>query len=68
MEEALTAKPGNKEPALHLLSGQTVGSSFVGMVHFLQTEKSDSTQSETAKSAEAQTTVKWGNFLSYAKG
>jgi hypothetical protein len=67
MEQALATTAADKDK-LHLLSGQTMGSSFVGMVHIIQTEKSSSTQSENARSAEAQATARWGGFLTYAQG
>ena len=67
MQQALSTTAADKNK-LHLLSGQTMGSSFVGMVHIIQSEKSSSTQSENARSAEAQTTARWGGFLSYAQG
>mmetsp|Transcript_24973 Transcript_24973/g.28465 ORF Transcript_24973/g.28465 Transcript_24973/m.28465 type:complete len:497 (+) Transcript_24973:257-1747(+) len=46
---ALEKTEGNKENKLHLLTGCTRGSSFVGMVHILQTEETSSESESEAK-------------------
>ncbi len=62
---------GSSEKAgasLQLLSGQTMGSSFIGMVHVLQVEKTDSSQSSEAVSSKAQAEIEWGGFFAHGSG
>eukprot|EP00548_Thalassiothrix_antarctica_P007886 CAMPEP_0194138122 /NCGR_PEP_ID=MMETSP0152-20130528/7963_1 /TAXON_ID=1049557 /ORGANISM="Thalassiothrix antarctica, Strain L6-D1" /LENGTH=472 /DNA_ID=CAMNT_0038835465 /DNA_START=126 /DNA_END=1541 /DNA_ORIENTATION=+ len=47
-------KNGEEEKALHLLSGCTRGSSFVGLVHLLKTEYTSSSQSSAALAGKMQ--------------
>lgn len=53
---------------LSLLSGKTVGSSFVGMVHVLNSETSHSNQSSHATSLQAASQFEWGGFFASGKG
>jgi hypothetical protein len=53
---------------LSLLSGQTIGSSFVGMVHILRTEKTDSTQTSSASASKFASEFEWGGFFASGKG
>lgn len=53
---------------LSLLSGQTIGSSFVGMVHILRTEKTDSTQTSSASASKFASQFEWGGFFASGKG
>ena len=53
---------------LSLLSGKTVGSSFVGMVHVLNAETSHSNQSSHATSLQAASQFEWGGFFASGKG
>lgn len=64
------AKAANtaKEAALKILSGATYGSSFVGMVHVLRTEKTQSSQSMMAAAASLQAKMKAGGWFADAEG
>ena len=53
---------------LSLLSGQTVGSSFVGMVHVLQEEDTSSKQSSSAVSSNLQAKMEFGGWFASSKG
>lgn len=65
MKKALT---GSSSSLLHLLSGQTMGSSFVGMVHFVNSETSDSTQTESARTSAVDIEAKYSALLTYYSG
>lgn len=67
MRKALTGANADKA-VLHILSGATNGSSFVGMVHILQTEKSSSSQASSAKSKELEASLEMGSFLASKSG
>ncbi len=54
--------------SLALLSGQTIGSSFVGMIHVLQTESTDSSQKSSAASAKIASQFEYGSFFASGKG
>ncbi len=54
--------------ALYLLSGQTQGSSFVGLVHFLKTEKSNSSQSSGSSTASISASFEENCWLASAEG
>ena len=58
----------DKSSPLKLLSGQTKGSSFVGMVHVLQTESTSSSQSSSATSAAASASMEWGGMFANYSG
>lgn len=53
---------------LSLLSGQTIGSSFVGMVHILRTERTDSTQRSNSHASKFASEFEWGGFFASGKG
>jgi hypothetical protein len=53
---------------LTILSGQTIGSSFVGMVHVLQAESTDSSQRTNAASAKIASEFEYGGFFASGKG
>jgi hypothetical protein len=57
-----------KGKVLSLLSGQTMGSSFIGMVHVLQVEKTNSSQSSSSVSAAAEAQMEWGGFFAHGSG
>jgi hypothetical protein len=65
MKKALTETSSS---LLHLLSGQTMGSSFVGMVHFVNSETSDSTQTESARTSAVDIEAKYSGLLTYYSG
>ncbi len=54
--------------ALYLLSGQTQGSSFVGLVHFLKSEKSNSSQSSASSTAEINASFEENCWLASSEG
>ena len=56
------------EDALYLLSGQTQGSSFVGLVHFLKSEKANSSQSSSSATAELNASFEENCWLASSEG
>ena len=64
--KALTEDDATK--ALHLLSGQTQGSSFVGLVHFLKSEKANSSQSSASTTAELNASFEENCWLASSQG
>lgn len=72
LEEAVknvsTTGGNDNNKFLSLLSGQTIGSSFVGMVHVLQTEDTNSSQKSNAAAASFQSEFEWGGFFASGKG
>lgn len=58
----------SKELALKLISGATYGSSFVGMVHILRTETTQSNQSMYSAAASMQATMKAGGWFADVEG
>ena len=54
--------------ALYVLSGQTQGSSFVGLVHFIKTEKADSSQSSGSSTAELNASFEENCWLASSQG
>jgi hypothetical protein len=54
--------------ALKLISGATYGSSFVGMVHVLRTETTQSSQAMYSVAANMQATMKAGGWFADAEG
>lgn len=58
----------DSDKVLSLLSGQTIGSSFIGMIHVLQVESTESNQSSSAVSAKVQSEMEWGGFFASGKG
>ncbi|MBT3231220.1 MAG: hypothetical protein HN356_00250 [Calditrichaeota bacterium] len=67
MTEALEGKDADKE-GMFLLSGATNGSSFVGMVHILQTEDSKSSQTSKSTSFDLEASFEEGCFLASQSG
>ncbi len=56
------------EKKMHLLSGATYGSSFVGMVHVMKSTSSESSQRMTTVAAEMQAQMETGNWFASASG
>jgi hypothetical protein len=67
VSSVMTAKPGNNN-ALKLISGATYGSSFVGMVHVLNTETTESSQAMYSAAANLQATMKAGAWFADIEG
>ncbi|MCT4664063.1 MAG: hypothetical protein N4A45_02370 [Flavobacteriales bacterium] len=67
MNEALQGKDADKV-GIHILSGQTNGSSFVGMVHILKTEDSNSSQKSSSTSFDLEASFEMGSFLAAKSG
>ena len=53
---------------LHILSGKTIGSSFVGLVHFEQHENTDSTQNSNASTKAANASFEYGGWFADYEG
>ena len=53
---------------LHILSGKTIGSSFVGLVHFEQHENTDSTQNSSASTKAANASFEYGGWFADYEG
>jgi len=66
--KASKASPSNGDDAMQLLSGQTLGSSFVGMVHIVQVENSTSSQRSRAVAASVSTEIEYNLFLAKKSG
>ncbi len=66
--QAMISGEGSDDAGLQLLSGATYGSSFVGMVHILQAEKSQSSQSTSSVSASLSTSIQQHLSLFNAQG
>jgi hypothetical protein len=64
MEEAET----RAEKAYYLLSGATFGSSFIGMVHILNSSRTVSSQSMTQVASSLQASMQAGRWLASASG
>lgn len=54
MSEGLEEEGTEQEKAIHIISGAAFGSSFVGMVHILRQETTDSSQSTSSSSKSGQ--------------
>lgn len=67
MQAAITGKDADKAQ-MYLLSGATYGSSFVGMVHILKAEASQSSQSASSLAASLETSISENLFLSNMSG
>jgi hypothetical protein len=65
---AKALKEDDAKKALYLLSGQTQGSSFVGLVHFLKSEKADSSQSSGSSTAELNASFEENCWLASSQG
>ena len=57
-----------EEPAMHIVSGATYGSSFIGMVHVLRSEDTTSFQSVQAQAGSLQASFKFELGLAGASG
>lgn len=68
MQEAANEEGTDSEEKLHLLSGATYGSSFIGMVHVLRTESTKSSQDMLSTAAKLQSQMKVGGWFSKASG
>jgi len=70
MDELLEASkaPPNDGDNMQLLSGQTLGSSFVGMVHIVQEENSTSSQQSRAVAASVSAEIEYNLFLAKKSG
>ncbi len=53
---------------LHILSGKTIGSSFVGLVHFEQHENTDSSQRSRASTNSANASFEYGGWFADYEG
>jgi len=53
---------------LHILSGKTIGSSFVGLVHFEQNENTDSSQNSNASTKAANASFEYGGWFADYEG
>ena len=60
-------KKSDKE-GLNLLSGRTLGSSFVGMVHILKTENTNTTQKVNSLTSKMTSAFSYGAFLASGEG
>lgn len=58
----------DKEKSISILSGATYGSSFVGMVHILRTESTQSSQTMASVAASLQTQFKVGGWFAKESG
>lgn len=56
------------EKAMHIISGCTLGSSFVGMVHVLKTEDTASTQDVETRAKDTQARLSLGSYFAGLKG
>lgn len=65
--DVIRGKPGS-ENFLRLISGATYGSSFVGMVHVLNTSTTRSSQAMLATAASLQATMKAGGWFADVEG
>ncbi|MCW8092724.1 hypothetical protein [Alteromonas sp. ASW11-130] len=67
MQKVIAGK-GSDSAGMYLLSGATYGSSFVGMVHILQDEKSDSSQSSSSVAGSMSASIEEHLFLANSSG
>jgi len=65
MAELINVDNKNK---LHILSGKTIGSSFVGLVHFEQHENTDSSQNSSASTKAANASFEYGGWFADYEG
>lgn len=70
MSEGLEQEGTEQEKAIHIISGAAFGSSFVGMVHILRQESTDSSQStsNSATSFQIEAGLEGGALVSSLKG
>mgnify|MGYP003628189853 FL=1 len=67
-EAGLTKALADETAKMYLLSGETQGSSFVGMVHLVNTTKANSNQSSSASSYEMQASFEENCWLAASQG
>jgi len=67
-EAGLTKALADETTKMYLLSGETQGSSFVGMVHLVNTTKANSNQSSSASSYEMQASFEENCWLAASQG
>lgn len=68
LEATLKASGTEDEKALHIISGFTTGSSFVGMVHILRQEATDSSESAASDALDMAAQIKLGLVGASLKG
>jgi len=68
IEKDETGQVDENSKPINLLSGVTYGSSFVGMVHVLQSEATTSTQTSSSMTSAMETQFKAGMWFSKAQG
>ena len=68
MQEIAKEEGTDQEKRLHLLSGATYGSSFIGMVHVLKTESTKTSQEMYSTAAKLQAQMKTGSWFAKASG
>ena len=68
MQEIANEEGTDQEKKLHLLSGATYGSSFIGMVHVLKTESTTTSQDMMSTAAKLQVQMKTGSWFAKASG
>ncbi len=70
MSEALSEEGTEEEKAIHIVSGAAFGSSFVGMVHILRKESTQSNQStaDSSSSMQLQAGLEGGALISSIQG
>lgn len=68
LEDAETAGPESVTKTLNVLNGMTTGSSFIGMVHVLRSEKTDTSQRMKSVSANIQAQMKTGGWFAHMNG
>ncbi len=68
MREIAKEEGTSDEEQLHLLSGATYGSSFIGMVHVLKSEKTTSSQKMLSTASKLQAQMKTGGWFAKASG
>jgi len=68
IENTSTGGKSDNNKFLSLLSGQTIGSSFIGMIHVLQVENTNSSQKSNAAAASFQSEFEWGGFFASGNG
>ena len=57
-----------QEVSFNIISGSTLGSSFVGMVHVLRTEKTSSSQDDGSRAGSAKARLEIGSAIASLKG
>jgi len=67
-DEGISKALADETAKMFLLSGQTHGSSFVGMVHLVKTEKSDSHQSTSSSSFDLEASFEENCWLESSQG